>query len=74
MSNVNPEHPARRSVPKLYNTEEAAELLHLTPRQVIRARQEGRLGCVRLSHSAVRHTEDQIAEFIAARSQSAVRS
>lgn len=73
MSIDNPEHPAHRNVPKLYNTEETAELLHLSPRQVIRARQEGRLGCVRLSASAVRHSEQQIADFIASRSTEAVR-
>ena len=61
------------SVPKLYNTEETAALLHLSPRQVADARQAGRLGCVRLSGSAVRHTDAQIAAFIAARSVEAVQ-
>jgi len=74
MSSSNPEYPVRPNVPKLFDTEETAELLHLSPRQVIRARQDGRLGCVRLSNSAVRHSEDQISEFITTRSQSAVRS
>lgn len=71
--NSTPTHPALGNVPKLYNTEETAELLHLSPRQVVRARQEGRLGCVRLSGSAVRHSEEQIAAFIAARSVEATR-
>jgi excisionase family DNA binding protein len=72
-TNTNPEQTARPSVPKLYTTEETAALLSLSPRQVIRARQEGRLGCVRLTGSAVRHSDEQIAAFIAARSTEAVK-
>lgn len=65
--------PPSTGVPVLYDTEETAALLHLSPRQVADARQAGRLGCVRLSGSAVRHTEAQIAAFIAARSVEAVQ-
>lgn len=58
---------------RLYTTEQTAELLTLSPRQVIDARQAGRLGCVRLSGAAVRHTGAQIRAFIAARSVDASR-
>jgi len=68
MFSVNPQRPVSPNVPKLFDTDETADLLHLSRRQVIRARQEGRLGCVRLSGSAVRHSEEQIADFIAVRS------
>lgn len=53
---------------RLYTTEQTAELLTLSPRQIIDARQAKRLGCVRLSGAAVRHRGDQIRAFIAARS------
>lgn len=58
---------------RLYTTEQTAELLTLSPRQVIDARQAKRLGCVRLSGAAVRHSGAQIRAFIAARSVEAVQ-
>lgn len=53
---------------RLYTTEQTAELLTLSPRQVADARQAGRLGCVRLSGAAVRHSGRQIKKFVEARS------
>lgn len=69
MSIINPEHPSTRD--RLLDTAEVAELLHITPRQVARARQAGELKCVRISGSAVRHTRAQVEAFIAARSNDA---
>jgi hypothetical protein len=65
----NPEHPAGRG--RLLDTAEVAEILHLSPRQVARARQAGQLKCVRLSGAAVRHTMAQVEAFIADRSNDA---
>jgi hypothetical protein len=65
---TNPEHPAHRNVPKLYNSAEVGEMLGITARQVANARQSGALKCVRISGSAVRHTMAQVEAFIAARS------
>lgn len=52
--------------PPLLDTAEVARQLHLTERQVTRLRQAGRLGCVRLSGAAVRHTQAQVDAYIAA--------
>lgn len=65
MSIINPEHSAST---RLLDTAEVAELLHITPRQVARARQSGALKCVRISGSAVRHTLQQVESFISERS------
>jgi len=51
---------------RLLDTEEVAALTNLTPRQVSRARQAGKLACVRLTGSAVRHTRAQVDAWIAA--------
>jgi hypothetical protein len=63
---TNSEHAAASG--RLLDTTEVAELLHITPRQVARARQAGALKCVRISGSAVRHTMAQVEAFIAERS------
>ena len=52
--------------PPLLDTTEVARQLHLTERQVTRLRQSGKLGCVRLSGAAVRHTQAQVDAYIAA--------
>ena len=57
---------------KLYTPKETADSLRLTERQISRLRQAGKLGCVRLTGSAVRHSGRQIREFIASRSVEAV--
>ena len=58
---------------KLYATEETAVFLAATPRQVVRLRQSGKLGCVRLSGAAVRHRGSQIRAFIEAATEEASR-
>lgn len=70
MTITNPEHPAGRGR-LLYTNDEVAEMLGLSPRQVADARQAGRLKCVRISGSSVRHTMAQIEAFIAERSNDA---
>lgn len=53
------------SAPRWYDTAQAAAYLGLTPRQVARARQAGKLGCTRMGN-AVRHTQEQLDAYIAA--------
>lgn len=52
--------------PRLLDTAEVAHQLNLTERQVARARSAGKLACVRLSASAVRHTQAQVDAYVAA--------
>lgn len=58
--------------PRLLDTAEVARQLNLTERQVARLRQSGKLGCVRLSGAAVRHTQAMVDQYIAACSVEAV--
>lgn len=53
------------AVDRLLDADEVAALTNLTPRQVARARQTVKLGCVRLSGSAVLHTRAQVDASIA---------
>ncbi|MDJ0335352.1 helix-turn-helix domain-containing protein [Salinibacterium sp. G-O1] len=63
MQNINPEHPAAPG--RLLDTAEVAELLHITPRQVARLRQSGKLKSVRITGAAARHTIAQVQGFVA---------
>lgn len=65
MSIIDPEHPAAT---RLLDTAEVAAILNITPRQVARLRQSGKLKCVRISGPAARHTVAQVEAFIAANS------
>lgn len=58
---------------KLYTNEQTAELLGITPRQVVRLRQSKLLGCVRISGASVRHRGSQIRAFIDAATEEASR-
>lgn len=49
---------------RLYTNDQTAELLGISPRQVIRLRQAKRLACVRISNASVRHSGAQIRAFI----------
>ena len=71
MSIIDPQHPAGRA--RLLNTEEVADILGVTPRQVARLRQSGKLKCVRITGAAVRHTPEQLDEFIAAATEETER-
>jgi excisionase family DNA binding protein len=51
---------------RLLDTAEVARQLNITERQVARLRQSGKLGFVRLTGSAVRHTQAQIDAYILA--------
>ncbi len=57
----------------LYSNDETAELLGISPRQVIRLRHSKRLGCVRISGASVRHRGSQIRAFIEASTEDAAR-
>ncbi len=58
---------------QLYTNEQTAELLGITPRQVVRLRQSKRLACVRVSAACVRHRGSQIRAFIDAATEEATR-
>lgn len=58
---------------QLYSNEQTAELLGVTPRQVVRLRQSKHLGCVRISGASVRHSGAQIRAFIEAATEQAQR-
>jgi excisionase family DNA binding protein len=55
------------ALPEIYTYEEAAAILKMTPRQVTRACEEGRLGFVKIHGRGRRITSDHIREFIAVR-------
>lgn len=58
---------------RFYSNDETAELLGITPRQVVRLRQSKLLACVRISGAAVRHRGSQIRAFIDAATEEAAR-
>ncbi len=58
---------------QLYTNEETAELLGISPRQVVRLRQSKRLACVRMSAACVRHRGSQIRAFLDAATAEAAR-
>lgn len=58
---------------KNYTTEETAEILGISPRQVKRLRLAKKLACVRISGAAVRHRGSQIRAFIDAATEEAAR-
>lgn len=71
MTIINPDHPAGRGLPKLYSSEEVADMLGISARQVTRLRQSGKLKSVRVTGAAVRHTLAQVEAFIEERSNDA---
>jgi len=56
---------------KLYTTDEVADILNLSVRQVVRLRQTKRLGCVRISGASVRHSGAQVRRFVASSTEEA---
>lgn len=57
------QHPTSR---RWFNTEEAAEYLGMTVRQVVRARQTCKLGYTRLGGNLARHTQAQLDAYVEA--------
>jgi excisionase family DNA binding protein len=65
-TNATDPNPSLDTPPRLLDTAEVARQLNSTERQVARLRQSGKLGSVRLTGSAVRHTQAQVDAYIAA--------
>ena len=63
-ANTNPDLPVEQSL-RLLDSVEVAAILNITPRQVARLRQSGKLKHVRVTGPAARHTLAQVQAFIA---------